>query len=272
MNTDRNQQQPQRAVMTEPSRVEFIRNLSAIQNNLKVGKDHKNDYGGYPYRNASDILETVKPVLSEFGYDLVINSEIVEISGRFYVKTTVSVTDGINEKSVSAMARETENRKGMDDSQVTGSATTYSKKYALENLFCIDNNQDADSWDNSHNPGYKPRQQPNRQHYQNNRNQQVHQQNNQPYQNNPQPQQQPQNTGYQFQQPTGHQPQQANTQVRAVAPVITPAQVQKLRNGMRMADVTEERFCKAAQIDHIGQLTKDRVKQSVEWLKAKAMQ
>ena len=121
MNTARNQQNKP-AVVSEPTRVEFIRNLASVQNHLKVGKGHQNEFGNYSYRNAADILQELKPILSEFGYFLRISSEIVEVTGRHYVKTTVTITDGVNEESASAMARETLERKKYDDSQLTGAA------------------------------------------------------------------------------------------------------------------------------------------------------
>ena len=241
--------------MAKFGRIEFIRNVSLMTANLKVGKDHRNEYGGYAYRNAADILAAVKPHLTEFGYDLVINSEIVEISGRFYVKTAVTITDGVNEKTVSAMARETQSRKGMDDSQVTGAATTYSKKYALENLFCIDNNPDADSWTNNQESQKQHRQYDRGPHADYNPDSHVQHQNHQPQTHHRNPQQPTPNAGHEWQQIS---PQQK-------AP-ITPPQVESLRMAMAMAHVSETQLCKKADIQHIGQMTQNRIKAAIAWL------
>ena len=122
--------------------------LSDIQKSLKVGKENRNEFGKYNYRNASDILEAVKPLLPE-GYSIILSDDLVLIGDRYYVKATAQLTDGKVSASVTAFARESESKKGMDDSQITGSTSTYARKYALNGLFAIDDTKDADSMDNT---------------------------------------------------------------------------------------------------------------------------
>lgn len=123
----------------------MIKKLIEVQKELKAPKDQENTFGKYKYRNCEDILEAVKPKLEKVGLLLTISDEIVNIGDRFYVKATASVTDGDKVISVSALAREELIKKGMDGSQITGSASSYARKYALGGLFCIDDNKDADS-------------------------------------------------------------------------------------------------------------------------------
>ena len=125
----------------------FIASLAEIQLNLKAPKNQFNSFGKYSYRNCDDILEAVKPLLN--GLLLTISDEIVQVGSRIYIKATVTITDGENSVSNSALAREAETKKGMDDAQITGAASSYARKYALNGLFCIDDNKDADSFDNS---------------------------------------------------------------------------------------------------------------------------
>lgn len=120
--------------------------LSDIQRALKVGKDNNNDFGGYKYRTCSDILEAVKRVLPA-GYSVMLSDDIVLIGERYYVKATASLI-GEQSHSVTAFARESFSKKGMDDSQITGSASSYARKYALNGLFAIDDTKDADTMDN----------------------------------------------------------------------------------------------------------------------------
>ena len=125
--------------------------LAVVQKILKAPKDKDNSFGKYKYRSCEDILESVKPILKENGLVLFLNDEIVEICGRFYVKATATVytTDGTpyaaEEYSVSAYARESESKSGMDAAQITGAASSYARKYALNGLFCIDDTKDADT-------------------------------------------------------------------------------------------------------------------------------
>lgn len=122
--------------------------LAVVQKFLKAPKNKNNSFGKYNYRSCEDILESAKPILHEHGLTLFLTDEIVEISGRFYVKATATVytTDGGEERfSVSAFARESETKSGMDAAQITGAASSYARKYALNGLFCIDDTKDADS-------------------------------------------------------------------------------------------------------------------------------
>jgi len=122
--------------------------LSRIQKALKVGKENRNEFGKYNYRNCADILEAVKPLMSE-GWSLVLSDEIVMMGDRFYVKAIAFLDNGTVNFSAIAYAREEESKKGMDGAQVTGAASSYARKYALNGLFAIDDTKDADSMDNS---------------------------------------------------------------------------------------------------------------------------
>ena len=114
---------------------------------MKAPKGQTNKFGGYKYRSAEDILTAVKPLLSEWSSTLVITDDIVEVGGRVYVKATaiLSDTEGDFTINVSGFARESEIKKGMDDAQITGSASSYARKYALNGLFAIDDTKDADA-------------------------------------------------------------------------------------------------------------------------------
>lgn len=117
--------------------------LAAIQAQLHAPKNQKNDFGGYAYRSAEDILSAVKPLMD--GLVLMITDSVREIGGRVYIKATATLTDGEKDVSVSAYAREPLSRKGVDESQITGAASSYARKYALNGLFAIDNTPDADT-------------------------------------------------------------------------------------------------------------------------------
>lgn len=123
-----------------------VNELVYIQSHLKAPKDLKNQFGGYMYRSAEQILEAVKPLLKEMNCTLTISDDIVIIGDRIYVKSiaTLTTSDG-KEYQTSAFAREPMSKKGYDDSQVTGSTSSYARKYALNGLFCIDDNKDADA-------------------------------------------------------------------------------------------------------------------------------
>lgn len=125
----------------------LIDKLAAIQSRLHAPKNQKNTFGGYNYRSCEDILEAVKPLLD--GLVLTITDEVTDVGGRIYVKATARLTDGKDAMTATAFAREAESRKGMDESQITGSTSSYARKYALNGLFLIDDNKDADSHDNS---------------------------------------------------------------------------------------------------------------------------
>lgn len=119
--------------------------LLAIQTKLKAPKGQYNKFGNFNYRSAEDILEAVKPLNAEQGVLLTITDEIKEVGGRIYVVATATVSDGTDTLQVSAFAREPENKKGMDESQITGATSSYARKYALNGLYAIDDNKDADT-------------------------------------------------------------------------------------------------------------------------------
>lgn len=121
--------------------------LSAIQNELKAPKKQFNKFGNYKYRNCEDILEAVKPICLKNKATLVVYDEIVNIGDRYYVKAVARLYDQESEQFVetSASAREEENKKGMDASQITGSTSSYARKYALNGLFNIDDTKDSDA-------------------------------------------------------------------------------------------------------------------------------
>ena len=126
-----------------------MKELAVIQSKLKVPKGQYNTFGKYKYRSCEDILESVKPLLQETDCTLTITDDVVAISNRIYIKATVTLKNGSGEtETTTAFAREEETKKGMDGSQVTGAASSYARKYALNGLFCIDDNKDSDSTNN----------------------------------------------------------------------------------------------------------------------------
>jgi hypothetical protein len=115
---------------------------------LKAPKNLTNKFGGYSYRSAEGIQEAVKPLLKKYGAALTITDDIVEMGGRVYVEAKVTLWDAESGEliaSVQGVAREAENKKGMDDAQITGAASSYARKYALNGLFCIDDTKDPDA-------------------------------------------------------------------------------------------------------------------------------
>lgn len=138
---------------------ELYAKLLKIQGALNVPKSNYNKFGGFNYRSCEDILEGLKPILAEHKAVVAITDEIVQIGERYYVKATAELIDAENGSVVSttAYAREEETKKGMDASQITGSASSYARKYALNGLFAIDDTRDADDPNNHEgNPGKKP--------------------------------------------------------------------------------------------------------------------
>jgi hypothetical protein len=119
--------------MTEPNdTTTLVERLQSVQSQLKAPKGQKNKFGNYNYRSAEDILEALKPLLASNGLALIITDDIVEIAGRVYVKASASVIDSYGAQIGSnGFAREAETKKGMDDAQITGSASSYARKYAL---------------------------------------------------------------------------------------------------------------------------------------------
>jgi len=126
-----------------------MEHLRAIQQQLKAPKDLTNQFGGYKYRSAESILEAVKPLLDREEAIVTLSDEIMQSADRFYVKATATFLAGDFKYPVTAYAREQETKKGMDESQITGSASSYARKYALNGLFLIDDVKDADHHDNS---------------------------------------------------------------------------------------------------------------------------
>lgn len=121
--------------------------LLSIQTELKAPKGQWNDFGNYHYRSCEDILEAVKPLCKAYKTLVTVSDTLEYINGRFYVKATATLTDAENGENVcvTAYAREPESKRGMDESQVTGTASSYARKYALNGLFCIDDTKDADT-------------------------------------------------------------------------------------------------------------------------------
>ena len=124
---------------------DFYSKLIQVQATLNAPKGQFNSFGKYAYRSCEDIMGAVKPLLAEHGLVQFVSDEIELIGDRYYVKATVTVTDGKTTHSVSASARESESKKGMDDAQVTGSTSSYARKYALNGMYNIDDAKDADT-------------------------------------------------------------------------------------------------------------------------------
>lgn len=123
----------------------IVEKLSAIQVELKAPKSNYNSFGKYNYRSCEDILEGVKPLLDKYRVALTLNDEIVLIGDRFYVKATATLYDGEQSLSATAYAREGNEQRGMSEAQLTGSTSSYARKYALNGLFSIDDVRDDDS-------------------------------------------------------------------------------------------------------------------------------
>lgn len=119
--------------------------LTGVQAKLKAPKNQVNKFGGYKYRSCEDILEAVKPLLDECDATLTISDSIEFIADRVYVKATATFKAGEEVESVTAYAREPSNKKGMDEPQITGTASSYARKYALNGLFLIDDTKDPDT-------------------------------------------------------------------------------------------------------------------------------
>ncbi len=125
----------------------FKKRLMELQHELKAPKNLYNNFGKYKYRNAEGILEAVKPMLKKYNMTMIISDEIVQIGERYYIKAVVTLFDVESDDymSAEALARESLDKKGMDDSQITGTASSYARKYALNGLFLLDDTKDADS-------------------------------------------------------------------------------------------------------------------------------
>lgn len=125
--------------------------LTEVQNELKAPKSKYNSFGKYNYRSCEDILEAVKPILKAKRLAMTVKDDVFNIGDRFYIMATVTVFDCESDEKVTttAYAREDADKKGMDGSQITGSSSSYARKYALNGMFAIDDTKDADSW-NTH--------------------------------------------------------------------------------------------------------------------------
>ena len=123
----------------------LLERLSKVQIELKVPKGQFNSFGRYKYRNAEDILEAVKPLLSQQGLALTISDELVLIGERFYIRATARIAYANDSVEVTGYAREEDTKKGMDGSQITGASSSYARKYALNGLFLIDDTKDSDT-------------------------------------------------------------------------------------------------------------------------------
>jgi len=134
---------------TKESTMNIHQKLQGIQAELKAPKGQTNKFGGYRYRSCEDILTALKPLLAQYTCTLAISDDIVEVGGRVYVKATATLAstscEGDDAVSTSGFAREAETKKGMDDAQITGSASSYARKYALNGLFAIDDTKDPDA-------------------------------------------------------------------------------------------------------------------------------
>lgn len=128
-----------------------MQELITIQSELKAPKTQVNNFGGYKYRKAEDILEAVKPLLAKQKCTLIITDDIVMVGNRIYVKATATLKNEKGEvEEATGWAREEESKKGMDASQITGASSSYARKYALNGLFAIDDNADSDTTYDEH--------------------------------------------------------------------------------------------------------------------------
>lgn len=129
----------------------LLEQLAKIQQELKAPKNQYNSFSGFYYRSCEDILNAVKPFLDTANgkISLILQDEVVNIGDRYYVKATVELSSGEEKITNTAYAREEESKKGMDGSQISGAASSYARKYALNGLFAIDDTRDADTMDNT---------------------------------------------------------------------------------------------------------------------------
>lgn len=142
------------AVKEDPAPGVYVK-LLHVQQNLKAPKGQYNRFGNFHYRSCEDIQEAVKPVLAQVNAVLTVEDELLQIGERYYVKAVARFTDAESGETVSnvAYARETDQKAGMDAAQITGSCSSYARKYALNGLFCIDDAKDPDASDQSADAG-----------------------------------------------------------------------------------------------------------------------
>ena len=133
--------------------VKVLEKLLNVQSKLKAPKSQRNDFGNYNYRNCEDILESVKPLLAETKATIILTDKLLLVGERYYIEATARFIDVETGEEVSntAYAREEEAKKGMDGSQITGSASSYARKYALNGLLDIDDTKDSDTTNNETN-------------------------------------------------------------------------------------------------------------------------
>lgn len=136
------------ATIEQPTMADLTKKLATIQSRLKAPKNQYNSYGKYKYRSCEDILEALKPLANEQGCTITIEDSPIMVGEWHYIQATATLSDGYNSTSVKAYARESETKSGMDSSQITGTASSYARKYALNGLFAIDDTKDADTMDN----------------------------------------------------------------------------------------------------------------------------
>lgn len=138
---------------TQPSATaeqQLIARLHTVQSLLRAGKTKKNEFGGYFYRSAESILEALKEPLRQVGCVVALDDDIVQVGDRFYVKATATFYDGDASVQTHAFAREPAVKKGMDEAQITGAASSYARKYALCGLFAIDDSRNDPDATNRH--------------------------------------------------------------------------------------------------------------------------
>jgi hypothetical protein len=119
--------------------------MAEIQAMVKAPKNQFNSFGKYAYRSAEDIVEAVKPIINPLGFHLTLSDEVILVGERYYIKSTASISNGEHTFSASAFAREELDKKGMDTAQISGSTGSYSRKYALNGLFALDDTKDPDA-------------------------------------------------------------------------------------------------------------------------------
>lgn len=137
----------------------IIEKLLNIQQELKAPKNQRNNFGGYNYRSCEDILEATKPLLKKYGCTLTVGDELVQVGERYYIRAEAKLTDVEDNLTYTntAYAREEETKKGMDAAQITGTASSYARKYALNGLFCIDDTKDPDTDEHAKVTGAEPK-------------------------------------------------------------------------------------------------------------------
>lgn len=135
----------------------LVQKVVKIQNELKAPKGQFNKFGGYKYRSCEDIVESVKPILNTYGVMLNLSDEMVLIGDRYYIKAVAGLTDGTDVIQSVAFAREPQDLKGMSESQITGTASSYARKYALNGLLAIDDTKDPDTDEFAKQTGQEPK-------------------------------------------------------------------------------------------------------------------